>query len=219
MRNAFAVFATGLCIATFCAAASAERLPKYGSISFHTAWKFAGEALTVADKHVQGHGSVVGATFNDKGTGPLQFGAAECSITFFVIEGHGKIRATAPSVMRTANEYSRISPALSRPVTRVTKASTKSLEAPASTPESREAGRGSARMLARTARSSAHSGLTTDCRKRYRQQSPNSRYARDEATASLHAAIARTPPDAYQSHTGHKPPLASWFQVSVRQYS
>jgi hypothetical protein len=90
MRKAHAVFATGLCIATFCAAASGQQLPKTGSISFHTAWKFTGEALTVADKHVQGHGSVVGATFNDKGTGPLQLGPAECFITFFVIDGRGK---------------------------------------------------------------------------------------------------------------------------------
>jgi hypothetical protein len=90
MGKALAVLATGICIATFCAAASGQQLPKSGSISFHTAWKFTGEALTVADKHVQGHGSVVGATFNDKGSGPLQLGPAECFITFFVTEGRGK---------------------------------------------------------------------------------------------------------------------------------
>jgi hypothetical protein len=42
MRKALAVFATGLCIATFCAAASGQQLPKSGSISFHTASEVSG---------------------------------------------------------------------------------------------------------------------------------------------------------------------------------
>ena len=63
---------------------------KSGSISFHTGWKDGGEALTVADKHVQGHGSAIGVTFNDKGEGPLHLGPATCFYTFFSIDGRGK---------------------------------------------------------------------------------------------------------------------------------
>jgi hypothetical protein len=77
-------------LAAFCITANAQQLPKSGSISFHTGWKATGEALTVADKHMQGHGSVVGVTFNDKGAGPLHLGSAECFYTFFVVDGRGK---------------------------------------------------------------------------------------------------------------------------------
>ena len=90
MRKALAVFISGLSLATFCAVASGQQLPKSGSISFHTGWKAAGEALTVADKHLQGHGSVIGVTFNDKGEGPLHLGPANCFYTFFAIDGRGK---------------------------------------------------------------------------------------------------------------------------------
>jgi hypothetical protein len=89
MRKVLA-FASGLSVAAFWAGASAQQLPKSGSINFHTGWKTAGEALTVADKHMQGHGSVVGVSFNDKGSGPLHLGPAECFYTFFVIDGRGK---------------------------------------------------------------------------------------------------------------------------------
>ena len=90
MRKALAVFVSALSFATFCTATGAQQLPRSGSINFHTGWKFVGEALTVADKHVQGHGTVVGVTFNDKGAGPLHLGPAECFIAFFVIDGRGK---------------------------------------------------------------------------------------------------------------------------------
>jgi hypothetical protein len=83
-------FCTALAVAVSCGAANAQQLAKSGSISFHTGWKDTGEALTVADKHMQGHGSVVGVTFNDKGSGPLHFGPAECFYTFFVVDGRGK---------------------------------------------------------------------------------------------------------------------------------
>ncbi len=90
MRKAFTVFVSGLSFAGVVAAASAQQLPKSGSISFHTGWKFVGEAVTVADKHVQGHGSVAGVTFNDGGAGPLHLGPANCFETFFVIDGRGR---------------------------------------------------------------------------------------------------------------------------------
>ena len=48
MHKALVVFLTGLSFATFCAAAGAQQLPKSGSISWHTGWKFVGEAMTVA---------------------------------------------------------------------------------------------------------------------------------------------------------------------------
>lgn len=82
--------ASGLCIAMFCTATGAQQLPKSGSISWHTGWKVTGDAVTVADKHMQGHGSVVGVTFNDKGAGPLHLGPAECFYTFFVADGKGR---------------------------------------------------------------------------------------------------------------------------------
>jgi len=90
MNKALVAFVTGLSLATLCTAAGAQQLPKSGSINFHTGWKFVGEAVTVADKHLQGHGSVAGVTFNDKGSGPLHLGPANCFDTFFVIDGQGK---------------------------------------------------------------------------------------------------------------------------------
>jgi hypothetical protein len=81
---------TGVSLAMLCVAGVAQQLPKSGSITFHTGWKGVGEAITVADKHLQGHGSAVGVTFNDKGSGPLHLGPANCFYTFFAIDGRGK---------------------------------------------------------------------------------------------------------------------------------
>jgi hypothetical protein len=89
MHKALGVFVTGLSFATLCAAAGAQQLPKTGSINWHTGWKLTAEALPVADKTMQGHGMVGGVTFNDKGTGPLHLGPANCFFTFFVIDGKG----------------------------------------------------------------------------------------------------------------------------------
>lgn len=90
MRKALVVVFSGVFLTGLCVGVNAQQLPKSGSIDFHTGWKFVGEVLTVADKHMQGHGSVVGVTFNDKGTGPLHLGPANCFDTFFVIDGQGK---------------------------------------------------------------------------------------------------------------------------------
>jgi hypothetical protein len=89
MQKELLLFVVFLSLPTLCATVSAQQLPKSGSISFHTGWKGAGEALTVADKHVQGHGSVVGVTFNDKGEGPLHLGAGECFYTWRIREFSG----------------------------------------------------------------------------------------------------------------------------------
>ena len=69
--------------------ANAQQLPKSGSIEFHTGWKFTGSVMNVAENHVQGHGSVSGVTFNNKGSGPLHLGPANCFDTFFVANGKG----------------------------------------------------------------------------------------------------------------------------------
>ena len=89
MKKAFGSLLAGLSVMAFCAAAGAADLPKSGSISWHTGWKNSGESFDVAEGHVQGHGSVVGTSFNDNGSGPLHLGAAECVYTFFVSDGAG----------------------------------------------------------------------------------------------------------------------------------
>ena len=81
---------TAATIALNCAASSAEQLPKSGSIQFHTGWKWTGDGMTVADKHMMGHGAAIGTTFNDKGSGPLHLGPADCFGTFFSVDAHAK---------------------------------------------------------------------------------------------------------------------------------
>ena len=91
MRIAF--FAASLAsvgLMAFCTQVGAESLPKSGTINFHTGWKDTGNAMEVAAKRMQGQGVVTGATFNDKGAGPLHGGPANCSYTFIAIEGAGK---------------------------------------------------------------------------------------------------------------------------------
>ena len=83
MRTRMVSLLSGICVAAFCSIAGSEQLPKSGTISIHTGWKVAGEALETADKHMQGHGSLVGSSFNDKGAGPLHGGPATCFYTFF----------------------------------------------------------------------------------------------------------------------------------------
>ena len=77
------------CLTMLCAVAGAQDLPRSGSISWHTGWKFTGEVMTVAEGHIEGHGKVIGTSFNDNGTGPLHMGAAECVAAFFLINGSG----------------------------------------------------------------------------------------------------------------------------------
>lgn len=89
MRKVIAVLVICISFAVFCTATSAQQLPKSGSISWHTGWKIAAEAMTVAEGHLEGHGTAVGTSFNDKGAGPLHLGAAECVVAFFVVKGSG----------------------------------------------------------------------------------------------------------------------------------
>jgi hypothetical protein len=90
MRKALSVFVTAVSFGALCTGVGAQQLPKSGSISFHTGWKDNSVAIQVADKRWQGQGMVTGATFNDKGTGPLHLGPANCSYTFVAIEGNAK---------------------------------------------------------------------------------------------------------------------------------
>lgn len=85
-----AVILAAFSFAALCGASGAQQLPKSGTISFHTGYQVKSEAFTVADKHMQGHGTAFGVTFNDKGSGPLHGGPATCFFTFSVIDGRGK---------------------------------------------------------------------------------------------------------------------------------
>lgn len=90
MRSFLVSTAAGIASLAVCAGVCAEPLARSGTIAYHTGWKFSGGVLNVADKHVQGHGTVSGVTFNDKGSGPLHQGPANCFDVFFLIEGRGK---------------------------------------------------------------------------------------------------------------------------------
>lgn len=71
---------------------AAQSLPRAGSISLHTGWRSVGEVLDVAKGRVQGHGSVVGISFNNAGAGPLHQGPAECVYTFLLSDGNGPVK-------------------------------------------------------------------------------------------------------------------------------
>src|SRR4249920_1018269 len=77
----------GVSLASLCSILYAEYLAKSGTISIHTGWKAVAEPIEVANKISQGHGSVVGVSFNDKGSGPLHGGPAICFFTFFARDG------------------------------------------------------------------------------------------------------------------------------------
>lgn len=83
MRKLVTVIGTGFSALLLCGGVLAQQLPKSGSISVHTGWKSSPEAVEVAEKRFQGHGSVIGITFNDKGSGPLHGGPATCFFVFF----------------------------------------------------------------------------------------------------------------------------------------
>jgi hypothetical protein len=89
MRKAQQILVACLYLAAVCGRVSGQDLPKSGSISWHTGWKITVEAMTVAEGQMEGHGTAVGTSFNDKGVGPLHLGAAECVVAFFVVKGSG----------------------------------------------------------------------------------------------------------------------------------
>ena len=89
MSRTLAVLIAGLSFAALTAGAGAQQLPKSGSISFHTGWKDTVDVNEVSDKRFQGSERVAGTIFNDKGSGPLHLGPANCSGAFVVVEGNG----------------------------------------------------------------------------------------------------------------------------------
>ena len=90
MHRLISVLLTVLSLATLCVAAHGQSLPRSGTISWHTGWSAKGGAVTVAENQMQGHGTTSGTTFNDKGSGPLHLGPANCFYTFFIANGKGK---------------------------------------------------------------------------------------------------------------------------------
>src|SRR5258708_6591215 len=90
MSKAVVIFVAGLSFSPSWAAAEGRQPPKSRRVNFHTGWKLAGEAITPVEKNMLGHGSAVGTTFNDKGSGPLHLGPADCFYTFLVIDDRGK---------------------------------------------------------------------------------------------------------------------------------
>jgi hypothetical protein len=91
MRNPSVLIGMGLFALLVCGTVHAQQLPKSGSINFHTGWKDTSDAIEVADKRYQGAGRAVGTPFNDKGSGPLHLGPANCSTAFSVTEGSGPL--------------------------------------------------------------------------------------------------------------------------------
>jgi len=89
MNKSLKTLLAGTCLTMLCAVADAQDIPRSGSISWHTGWKFVGEVMTVAEGHIEGHGTAIGTSFNDNGSGPLHLGAAECAAAFFLINGSG----------------------------------------------------------------------------------------------------------------------------------
>lgn len=89
VMRAVSVAILGSALAAGHGLAGAQQLPNSGSIGFHTGWKFSGGVVTVAEKRVMGHGTVSGVTFNDKGSGPLHAGPANCFDTFTLVDGGG----------------------------------------------------------------------------------------------------------------------------------
>ena len=65
----------------------AEPLPKSGVIAIHTGWKVTANVIDAGAKRLLGNASVSGTSFNDKGTGPLHRGPANCVATFYVADG------------------------------------------------------------------------------------------------------------------------------------
>ena len=92
MRTVLGFVISGVFLTGFCIGVSAQQLPKSGSISFHTGWRDSAEVVQVAEKRVQGHSRITGATFNDKGNGPLHLGPANCFGTFDLTDGKGPLK-------------------------------------------------------------------------------------------------------------------------------
>jgi len=167
MRKALAVFVTGISFTILCTSASAQQLPKSGNISFHTGWKDNSVAIQVADKRWQGQGMVTGATFNDKGAGPLHLGPANCSYTFFAIEGNVKNMGFCAFGDGDGDRIFSQFTGAGKPDGEAS-GTNEITGGTGSTPESRAADRGSARAWEQTASINVRSGSITACPERSR---------------------------------------------------
>jgi hypothetical protein len=87
MRRVLVVLISGICFAAYYTAANAQQLPKSGTFTTQSGWKAIGETTQVAEGRTYGSGSFWGVVFNDKGSGPLHWGAAVCPYTLAVING------------------------------------------------------------------------------------------------------------------------------------
>lgn len=94
MRKVLVLFVSGLWVATFCVASSAQPLPKSGTISINSGWKSDGEILQVAEGRMFGWGGFYGVMFNTRGSGPLHMGSAVCSYTLDLTGGAGPGRGS-----------------------------------------------------------------------------------------------------------------------------
>jgi hypothetical protein len=92
MNPLLVAMVAGASLIAISAGASAQQLPKSGSIGFHTGWKDTADTNEVAPNRFQGQDRAVGTTFNDKGSGPLHLGPANCSGVFVVTDGSGPIK-------------------------------------------------------------------------------------------------------------------------------
>ncbi len=76
---------------TSLAAADGHSIPKSGTFSWHTGWVGQNiKVVTLAEDHIQGMGIWTGAVFNNKNTGALHRGPANCVGTFEVKGGVGQ---------------------------------------------------------------------------------------------------------------------------------
>lgn len=92
MSKSLAVLVAGVSLVALSAGVGAQQLPKSGSIGFHTGWKDTADVNEVAPGRFQGQDRAVGTTFNDKGSGPLHLGPANCSGAFVVTDGSGPVK-------------------------------------------------------------------------------------------------------------------------------
>ena len=88
-RRALAV---ALGLASLCTSTVAEQLPKSGIIKVHTGFKVSPDVTEVGEKRMQGHGSSVGVSFNDSGSGPLHAGPISCFWAFFASDNSSKVK-------------------------------------------------------------------------------------------------------------------------------
>ena len=87
MRSMLVASLSGIALAAYWTASSAEPLPKSGTFTVHSGWKSIGETTQAAEGRTYGYGSFWGVVFNDKGSGPLHSGPVVCSYVLEILGG------------------------------------------------------------------------------------------------------------------------------------